>query len=168
MVHMKPFVVLVSQNVPNFDTLPTHVQSLWKGDSQMVNQLQKKPTHTTVQTYLLYHRPLVTLKWLYLGMPKLILCVVHINRPQEFLSSFLVVNELSLWYHTSIQYFVPATKTPVRKKSFFNTKIHLYFLPLLEISILDSAGETFPTDPDSFQHTVTSQLMDNQMVFHNP
>lgn len=63
-------------------------------------------------------RPLVIFKIIYLGMSKLILRVIHINRPQELLSSFLVVNELSLRYHTSIQYFVPTRKTLVREKLF--------------------------------------------------
>lgn len=51
---------------------------------------------------------------IYLCVPKPILCVVHINRAQELLSSFLVVNELSLRYHASIQYFVPTRKALVR------------------------------------------------------
>ncbi len=103
-------------------------------------------------------------------MPKLILRVIHINRPQELLSSFLVVNELSLRYHTSIQYFVPTRETLVREKLFSSIlkKPKLCVSPLLEIPIQDSTGEALPADPDAFQHTVTSQLMDNQMVFHNP
>ena len=42
----------------------------------------------------------------------------------------------------------------------------MYLLPLFEVSILDSAGETFPADPDSFQHTVTPELVDDQEVLH--
>lgn len=113
-------------------------------------------------------RSLAIFKITYLGMSKLILRVIHINRPQKLFSSFLVVNELSLRYHTSIQYFVPTRKTLVREKFFQTLKSpNLCFLPLLEIPVQDSTGEAFPTDPDSFQHTVTSQLMDYQMVLHN-
>lgn len=43
----------------------------------------------------------------------------------------------------------------------------LCILPLLEVPIQDSTGETLPTDPDSFQHTVTTELVDNQMVLHD-
>ena len=64
-------------------------------------------------------RPVASLRIIYLGVPKLILCVIHIDRPQELLSSFLVVNELSLRYHTSIQYFVPIRQTLVREWVFF-------------------------------------------------
>lgn len=64
-------------------------------------------------------RPVVTFRIIYLGVPKLILRVIHINRPQELLSSFLVVNELSLRYHAGIQYFVPTRPTLVRVKYFF-------------------------------------------------
>jgi hypothetical protein len=40
------------------------------------------------------------------------------------------------------------------------------FLPLLEVTIEDSAGETFPADPDALQHTITPELVDNQEVLH--
>lgn len=39
-------------------------------------------------------------------------------------------------------------------------------LPLPEISIQDPAGESLPADPDTLQHTVTSQLVQDQMVIH--
>ena len=42
----------------------------------------------------------------------------------------------------------------------------IFLLPLLEVTIEDSAGETFPADPDTFQHTVTPQLVDDQEVLH--
>lgn len=42
----------------------------------------------------------------YLGMPKLVLGMIHINRPEKLLGSFLVVNELPLRDDTGIQYFV--------------------------------------------------------------
>ncbi len=60
-------------------------------------------------------RPSVTFETIYLGMPEFILRVIHINGTQELLSSFLVVNELPLRYHTCIQYFVPTRKTLVRE-----------------------------------------------------
>ena len=39
-------------------------------------------------------------------------------------------------------------------------------IPLLEVSIEDSAGEALSADSDSFQHTVTPQLVDDQEVLH--
>ena len=42
----------------------------------------------------------------------------------------------------------------------------IYLLPLFEVTLLDSAGETFPADPDSFQHTVAPELVDDQEVLH--
>ena len=42
----------------------------------------------------------------------------------------------------------------------------IYPLPLLEVTIEDSAGETFPADPDALQHTITPQLVDDQEVLH--
>ncbi len=38
--------------------------------------------------------------------------------------------------------------------------------PLLEVTVEDSAGETLSADSDAFQHTVTPQLVDDQMVLH--
>lgn len=52
-------------------------------------------------------KPSLTLKMNYLGMSELILCVIYIDRAQELLGSFLVVNELSFRNYTGIQYFVP-------------------------------------------------------------
>ena len=102
-------------------------------------------------------------------MPKLILGVIHIDRPQELLRSFLIVNELSLRYHTGIEYFVPTRE--IRETFFFflfTQTLQYCYLPLLEIPIQDPARVALPADPDPFQYTVASQLMDNQMVFHNP
>ena len=39
-------------------------------------------------------------------------------------------------------------------------------IPLLEVSVWDSAGETLSADPDALQDTVTPQLVDNQEVLH--
>ena len=39
-------------------------------------------------------------------------------------------------------------------------------IPLLEVSIEDSAGEALSADSDAFQYTVTPQLVDNQEVLH--
>jgi len=39
-------------------------------------------------------------------------------------------------------------------------------LPLFEVSIQDSAGESFPANSDPFQHTVASQLMQHQLMLH--
>ena len=39
-------------------------------------------------------------------------------------------------------------------------------IPLLEVSIRDSAWEALSTDPDALQHTVTPQLVDDQEVLH--
>ena len=44
--------------------------------------------------------------------------------------------------------------------------IECELIPLLEVTVEDSAGETFPADPDSFQHSVTPQLVDDQEVLH--
>lgn len=48
-------------------------------------------------------------------MPKLVLGVIHINRPQELFSGFLVVNELTLRNYTRIQHFVPTKKSLMRQ-----------------------------------------------------
>ena len=40
------------------------------------------------------------------------------------------------------------------------------YVPLLEISIDDSAGEALPADPDPLQNTITPELVDNQEVLH--
>lgn len=40
----------------------------------------------------------------YLGVSKFVLCVVDVNGSQEFLASFLAVNELAFWDGTSIQH----------------------------------------------------------------
>ncbi len=42
----------------------------------------------------------------------------------------------------------------------------LSLLPLLEVTIKDSAGEALSADSDALQHTITPQLMDNQVVLH--
>jgi len=39
-------------------------------------------------------------------------------------------------------------------------------LPLFEVTIEDSAGETLSADSDTLQYTITPQLMDNQEVLH--
>ena len=39
-------------------------------------------------------------------------------------------------------------------------------IPLLEVTVEDSAGETFPADSDTLQHTVTPELVDDQEVLH--
>ena len=39
-------------------------------------------------------------------------------------------------------------------------------IPLLEVSIGDSAWEALSANPDALQHTVTPQLMDDQEVLH--
>ncbi len=39
-------------------------------------------------------------------------------------------------------------------------------LPLLEVTIEDSAGKALSADSDALQHTVTPQLVDNQVVLH--
>ena len=39
-------------------------------------------------------------------------------------------------------------------------------LPLLKVSIDDSAGEALSADPNTLQHTITPQLVDNQEVLH--
>lgn len=93
-----------------------------------------------------------------LCMSKLVLCMIHVDRPQELLCCFLVVNELSFRDHTGIQHFVPA-RTKKDLRSFVVSRGALRFSPLLEISIQDPTGESLPADADSFQHTVTSQLM---------
>lgn len=77
-------------------------------------QQQQQQQHYSPNTL----RPVVSLRIIYLGVPKLILCVIHIDRPQELLSSFLVVNELSFRYYTRIQYFVPVRQTLVREGVF--------------------------------------------------
>ena len=39
-------------------------------------------------------------------------------------------------------------------------------VPLLEVSVDDSAGEALPADPDTLQNTITPELVDNQEVLH--
>ena len=39
-------------------------------------------------------------------------------------------------------------------------------VPLLKISIEDSAGETLPAGHNTLQHTITPQLLDNLEVLH--
>jgi len=39
-------------------------------------------------------------------------------------------------------------------------------LPLLKVTILDSAGEALCADSDTLQNTITPQLVDNQEVLH--
>ena len=39
-------------------------------------------------------------------------------------------------------------------------------IPLLEVSVKDSAGEALSADSDAFQHTITPQLMDDQEILH--
>lgn len=39
-------------------------------------------------------------------------------------------------------------------------------LPLPEISVEDPAGESLSANPDTFQHTVTTQLVKDKMVIH--
>ncbi len=39
-------------------------------------------------------------------------------------------------------------------------------LPLLEVTVVDSAGETLPADSDTLQQTITPELVDNQEVLH--
>ncbi len=38
--------------------------------------------------------------------------------------------------------------------------------PLLEVTVEDSAWEALSADSDAFQHTITPQLVDDQMVLH--
>ena len=48
-------------------------------------------------------------------------------------------------------------------------KLLLYIvvcLPLLEVSIHDSAWETLSTDSDTLQYTITPELVDDQEVLH--
>lgn len=44
--------------------------------------------------------------------------------------------------------------------------LYLDRIPLLEITIEDSAWETFPADSDTLQHTITPELMDDKEVLH--
>ena len=39
-------------------------------------------------------------------------------------------------------------------------------LPLFEVGIKDSAGESFPANSDPFQHAIAPQLVQHQLVFH--
>lgn len=48
----------------------------------------------------------------------------------------------------------------------FKMLLYLDRIPLLEITILDSAWETFPADSDTLQHTITPELMDDKEVLH--
>ena len=42
----------------------------------------------------------------------------------------------------------------------------IHKLPLLKVTIEDSAGETLSADSNAFQHTITPQLVNNQEVLH--
>lgn len=44
--------------------------------------------------------------------------------------------------------------------------INKVFIPLFEVTIEDSAGETFSADSDTLQHTITPELVDDQEVLH--
>ena len=113
-------------------------------------------------------------------MPKLVLGVVHINGAQQLLCTLLVVNELSLRDDAGIQYFVSTLKYDMVTYNFllsFLVSLHLQksnftsfyselHSPLLEVTVEDSAGEALPADSDALQHTVTSQLVDDQEVLH--
>ena len=44
----------------------------------------------------------------YLGVSKFVLCVVDVNGSQEFLASFLAVNDLAFWDGTGVQHSVSA------------------------------------------------------------
>merc|ERR550519_2082606 len=68
----------------------------------------------------------------------------NINRPKQLLRGLLVVDELAFRDDTGIQYLVS----------------------LFEVSIDDSAGEALSADPNTLQHTVTPQLVDDQEVLH--
>ena len=112
----------------------------------------------------------------YLGVSKFVLSVVNINGAQELFGGLLVVNELSLRDDTGIQHLVSNEKyivlTIMAELHCLNIKhcIQLFnvssFSPLFEVSVLDSAGKTFPADPDSFQHAVTPELVNYQEVLH--
>lgn len=39
-------------------------------------------------------------------------------------------------------------------------------IPLFEVTIEDSAGETFPANSDTLKDTITPKLVDNQEVLH--
>lgn len=39
-------------------------------------------------------------------------------------------------------------------------------IPLFEVTIEDSAGETLSADSDTLQHTITPELVDDQEVLH--
>lgn len=47
---------------------------------------------------------------------------------------------------------------------YLNVKL---YLPLLEVPIENSAWKSFPANSDALKHTITAQLMDNQVVFHD-
>lgn len=49
-------------------------------------------------------------------------------------------------------------------KLFWHKKIKL---PLLKVSVEDSAWESLSANSDTFQYTVTSQLVDDQVIVHN-
>lgn len=38
---------------------------------------------------------------------------------------------------------------------------------MLEVSINNPAGKSLGADPDTLQHTVTAELVDNQVVVHD-
>jgi len=40
-------------------------------------------------------------------------------------------------------------------------------IPLLELRVDDSVGEAFTTDTDALKHTVTLQLMQDQLSIHD-
>ena len=41
-------------------------------------------------------------------------------------------------------------------------------VPLLEVCVRDPAGEALPADADALQHAITPQLVDHQVVLHQP
>lgn len=93
--------------------------------------------------------------------------MVHVDGQQQLLGGFLAVNKLPLGDHAGIQNPVSVThvwRFSLKLQAVLQTS---YMLPLPEISIQNPAGETLPADPDTFQHSVTSQLMKDQMVIHD-
>ncbi len=68
---------------------------------------------------------------------------------------------LSLGKATTEQYIFP-----MGSSHFF---LHFFFLvPLFEVSIQDSVGESFSANSDALQYTITAQLMHDQRVLHRP
>merc|ERR1712168_398510 len=80
----------------------------------------------------------------HLGVSKLVVINGNVNGSKQLLRGFLVIHECAIGTCTGIQYLVP----------------------LLEVSIWDSAWEALSTDSDALQHTVTPYLMDDQEVLH--